>query len=243
MPSVLNVDNDKPDTLRFAFAGPARTAELNPVFEAIAGRLKRPPAKVRNVVFDLSTVDRLETNTGRILDMAEEYGGLLSRKNIEVELVVPRTIYEDLQRTDPLPDLKGSSVSYRGVHVLISDVPDRPSEVATAMTKLVELRRSQDQPRRIEILSCLGKIRKVAEDAVTVSLFSREGEIVGLFEPNQFPDDKLKVGMVFMYSAAVSQPGMTETLLRWMPERDISAADLEKIKTEVDSKIPPDGFQ
>lgn len=244
MPSVLKVDRETPKTLVFGFPGVASAVDLDPVFEAIKGHLKRPLKGIRKVVFDLSTIDPIKNNAGRILDAATEHHTRLRSSRIGVQMRMPRSIYEDLQRLDDLPKVSGSRTKFRGMNIELVD-PDKvhENEVDEALSHLGLLLNTAHVKTSFVLLTCLGKVREIAENKLGVSLFTDEGEIIGDLEKRQFPNTDFCAGQVFRYTATIRGPGKTEIEIKPQPEKDLSSAELQAIRHEIETKIPPDDIE
>ena len=88
--------------------------------------------------------------------------------------------------------------------------------------------------------TCLGKVRSVSRDEIRVSLFTDDGEVIGLLARDQFPVRAPRAGQVFHYQATVLEPGRTEVAISMAPARDLAADDVSGLWQEIDQEVPFD---
>jgi hypothetical protein len=218
---LLNIQQTAPGILVFQFPKSATTRELDPLFGAIEAKLQRLADGMAKVVFDLAVIDPVRNNAGRVLDMARDARARLLPKDLQVEMLLPHEVYEDLRRTDDLPEPTGSHAVFEGIEFILSD-----NTLAA------------EEPRKI-LATYTGKIREINADKVTVSLFAEE-EIVGEFDKRQFPSDALEVGQVFQYQTVIRDRGKTEILLLPMPEAEMTSDELLDLWNVIKVQVPDD---
>ncbi len=83
----------------------------------------------------------------------------------------------------------------------------------------------------------LGKVRLVGQKEIRVSLFTPEGEIVGDFARNYFPETP-KAGDIFTYTAINKR----NVKIKMVQPRDLSESEIRSLEAEVARTIPSGEF-
>jgi len=228
----LQVDFDLlPDgTFKVVFKGESRAQEILLFKDAIDGRLKNAGTKIKKAIFDLTGIDPVKNAAGRMLDLACFYH---SQIGIPIEVRFSAEIYRVLSEITPkeMPKPRKGRAKVRGVTVVVMAESTTPSLIP----RWEERYAPPEEPSTL--MACIGKVRAVHGQIVTVSLFHEGEEIIGEFNLSQFQDGQAVAGMVFDYEAVThAKEGRTEIFLNRRTEQhavfwDI-ADDLKALKKE-----------
>jgi hypothetical protein len=256
MNTGLQLDITEParGVLKLAFPGRSVATDTNHLTAAIESELRQRTG-IRKVVFDLSEVDPINNTAGRVLDLARGYS---KQRRLKVELHIPRNVYIDLGSSDPLPkpDRKGKA-SLEGIELIITRPVKQSAffEHRALVNRAALLRAfttaaktSPQKPANTAtstpqtVLECDGTVRTIQDDHVRVSLFTKDGEVVGDLRKEQFPSGIPRAGSMFRYKAIVSSPGTTEITIAVMPERTITADDILDLWQQAKTMVPSEEF-
>jgi hypothetical protein len=229
--TLLTYAESSPGTIVFSVQGTSTGLEMGNFEDAVEARLEKAGERIRKIVFDLSATDPVVNAAGRIFDVAVQCRDQLDRGTTAIEIIMPREVYKDLQRTDDLPQDVGQEVIVKGVKIVLVE--------STYLEPRKDPRLHDEDILR---LSYTGKVREVLGGRITVSLFTEEGEVVGELASSQFPDDVVpSIGQVFLYRTAVTERGRTEVVVEPIEERELSADEIIDIWERTNAEIPLDG--
>jgi len=233
LPPLLQVT--QPDeTLSFLLHGSSSGLEAMPLFQGIDVRLTDIKG-AKKVVFDLCDINPVFNTAGRIFDIALHFAPELGKRGVSTIVKMPWDIYEELQRSDDLPQ-PAATISLEHLEIHLTKSSTFPSTPSTSLgTKAI--------PVETSLLTYTGEILDLNEETVSVSLFpsTKDGEeIAGEFDRRQFPDEELSIGQTFRYCAMAKEPGKTEVNITLIDEVSIHTDDLLEIWNEVSARIPED---
>ena len=240
--------------LKLAFPGRSIAPDADHFIEAIESEL-RQRAGIRKIVFDLSKADPINNTAGRVWDFAQGY---CKRGRFKIEFHIPRNVYADLRLLDSSPTRTQKGKPSRGAIDLVITRPVKQSEffkrlaalsrMAVIETNIVPETKPQGPPAggatapERTVFDCDGRIRAVRGECVRVSLFTKNGEVVGDLVKSQFPSGSPRVGGVFRYRAIVSSPGTTEINIAEIPERLVTADEILDFWQEAKVMVPSEEF-
>lgn len=256
----LQLDITEPirGVLMLAFPGRAIGSDADHFIEAIESELRQ--RRIRKLIFDLSAADPINNPVGRVWDFARGYS---RHRHMQVEFRIPRNVYADLQSTEheSLPinpkrkarlegvqfvittAIKQSAFFQRQAAAIEASIRSRKPELAITSGKSLPASSAPAEREKIQTaITCDGKVRAINQDQVRVSLFTKNGEVVGNLLKKQFPSPNLKVGQVFRYNATISSPGTTEIEIYEIPERIVSSDEIIDFWKEVNTQLPSEEF-
>lgn len=220
--------------LTVTFKGQSTLDDIILFKNAIDAQLK-PKNKVRKAVFDLAQIHPILNAAGRLLDLACFYR---KTRKIPIEVRMPAQIYSILQEITPAempaPPIRQARV--RAVDVIVLPPAVEDTEQQWPSLRMLQLEDALREPKLV--MSCVGKVRKVTESVVTVSLFTDSEEVVGELDRSQFPKGSMVPGMVFDYRAVVTSPGKTEISVEFALEQQPSTDDLMDLAEEIAKEVP-----
>lgn len=233
-PPLLEVTQDPHDTLKFFLKGSSSGLEAMPLLQGIRVRLS-DISGVKNVIFDLCDVNPVFNTAGRVFDIAKHFAPHLAKQGAVTTIRIPWDIYEELQRTDDLPQ-PAQTIQFEDITIELTKSTTFPSTSDALVPALISGRSS-------ELLSYTGEILEIDKNTVTVRLktnTSEDEEIIGELDRRQFPMNTLTVGGTFRYTTTVKEPGRTEVKVALIDELSIHPDDLLDIWEEVSARIPDD---
>lgn len=256
MNTGLQLDITEParGILMLAFPGRSTASDAAHFTAAIESELRQRNG-VRKVVFDLSQADPINNTAGRVLDLARGYS---QQRGLQVELHIPRNVYLDLCSSDPLPrpDRNGKA-SLEGLKLLVTRAVKQSTffkhraeatreailrsthaltQPASATAEAATTRPTQT------FLECDGAVRAVQGDRVRVSLFTKEGQVVGDIAKDQFPNGVPRPGSMFRYRATVTSPGNTQINIAVMPERTVTPDEILDFWAKAKTLVPSEEY-
>ena len=220
--------------LMVPFRGPSSREDIKLFKEAIDSQLS-VGAEIKRVIFDLSEIHPYLNAAGRILDLACEYHEI---RHFPVEVRVPARTYNLLREIEPhnMPKATGKKpVEVRGVTVVVlrKTLKPTPGEMeryfATSPADV-------DEP--VTILLCECRVTHLDDTSVTVSLDTKDGEVIAEFDRIQFPKGLLVPGMMFEYRVTVTHPGKTNISIDAIPPQQATDEELVEETAAIRREIP-----
>jgi hypothetical protein len=234
----MYINTVSPGVLMLDFPGRTSPVQMNDYYDQIETAFKRE-RPVKKMVFNLNHVDPVNNMVGRVFDLALTFKK--KRRVPNVEICLTEEIYKDLQEleTERLPEIPNRE-EIDGIRFILAKALIKNRVEATERVRpTVSVEKAKDA--RI-ILACLGKIRGIHEENVTVSLFTESGEIVGELHKDQFSSSKLTAGQMFRYEAMKNGPGKTQISIEDVPEREIGTNEIVEIWNKINESLPNDDF-
>ncbi|MEK7678179.1 MAG: hypothetical protein AAB676_20300, partial [Verrucomicrobiota bacterium] len=216
---------------KITFKGESRSQEIILFKNSIDGHLNSG-TEIKQAIFDLSEIDPVKNAAGRILDLACFYHHQLG---IPIEVRLSDEIYGVLREITPkeMPEPRDSRANVLGVTVVVVAAPVMPLPVPQWKERYAPPQETTT------VLACIGKVRAVRDQVVTVSLFKEDEdeEVIGEFNRSQFPGGQVEPGMIFDYEAVTHLgEGKTEIFISFRTEQQATdwdiVDDLQTIKKE-----------
>ena len=218
------------DKLTFAFPGKVETIQFESAEHTMEAHLKKYHRQIKKLIVDLTKVDRWDNSSSRFWDYArdcrEKY------RDVEPELIMTKEVYRDMQiiKEDKFPALDTVDERFErsGVTFVI------PSD-ARSTSPLPVLLENQVQQE------CQGKIRRVTEKSIFVTLPLEKGQnVIAEFDRHMLPVDAAEPGMVVDYRTELTTDGKIVTTLRPKPSRELTPDEQAEIRAKISKYLGND---
>lgn len=216
--------------LRLEFPGLFSARDVSRFSEALDTEWVQRRRSLNTVIFDLENIDPVLNSAGRIIDLASHFKAKCKERNVQVEMILPRDIYDDLRRVTPdkLPEKPKVPDPNRGISFRLSST----SNLRTNLQQVALAGRV--------LVHCKGKIREVDGRNVTVSLFIGAEEVTASAYADQFDVENLQPGQVFEYRVIARRRGVTEVAMTIIPAVSVNADEIVDLWNDIQKKLPPE---